>query len=487
MTSIDPFSNAVDMLAARRAGDVSAGELLELHLERIDRFDGELNAIPTRNRDAARERAAAIDRSPGDGAFEGLPLTIKDCIVVGGLPSTAGMEAWRDNVPTSDGPVAARVLGAGAVLMGKTNVPPMASDWQSDNPVFGRTVNPWDHRRTPGGSTGGGAAALAVGMTPLEFGSDIGGSIRVPAAFCGLYGHRPSDSAVPRSGHVPGPPVPMPGSVMGVQGPLARSAADLELALDVIAGPEPGEDAWRLELPPARGRSLADLRVAVLPPLDVMPVDGSVGAALERVASAVGSAGATVAETAPDVDWTALLETYNALLAIAVFGEMTPEQREKVATDRAASGDELDVGTVRGLRATAFEVARLHVERERVRQRFAEFFRDWDVLIAPVTLGPAFEHTRERWADRTATVNGRAVPYGRRVVPPALATLPGLPATAFPAGRVVVDDGDRGTLELPIGLQAIGPYLEDRTPIRFAGLLADEIGGFVPPPLATGR
>lgn len=481
-TSIDPFTSATDMLAARRSGEVTASELLTLHLDRIERFDGELNAIPTRNVDAARARADEIDRSPGDGALEGLPLTIKDCIVVGGLPATAGVEALRDNVPDADGPVAARVLGAGAVLMGKTNVPPMASDWQSDNPVFGRTVNPWDTSRTPGGSTGGGAAAVAVGMSPLELGSDIGGSIRVPAAFCGLYGHRPSDSAVPRSGHVPGPPVPMPGAVMGVQGPLARSAADLELALDVIAGPEPGEDAWRLELPAARASTLADLRVAVLPTLEMMPLDDSVGAALDEVAGEIGRSGGRVGEAAPDVDWKGLIDTYNTLLAIAVFGDMSPEQREKVAADREAAGDDFEAGTVRGLRASAFDVVGLHVERERVRQRFAEFFREWDVLVAPITLGPPFPHTRERWSDRTYTVNGREIPYGRQVVPPAIATLPGLPATAFPVTRVTVDG-----VELPIGLQAIGPYLEDRTPIRFAGLIAERIGGFVPPPLAIAR
>lgn len=481
---IDPLGSATAMLAALRAGNISSAELVELHLDRIDRLDVRLNAIPISNRSGARRRAAELDEGMRSGSgpvgpLHGLPMTLKDCIETAGLPSTAGVEEWRDRLPERDGPIAASVLGAGAVLIGKTNVPPKAADWQADNPVFGRTVNPWDPRRSPGGSTGGGAAALAAGLTPLEIGSDIGGSIRVPAAFCGLYGHRPSDSAVPRSGHVPGSPVPMPGSIMGVQGPLARSAEDLELALDVIAGPEPGEGAWRLELPPARGQRLGGLRVAVLPPLDLMPVSNAVGEAIERVASAASAAGARVTTTAPDIDWRGLLDTYRALLAIAVFADMTPEQRENVAQGFVDSGDEFERGTVRGLRASAYDVARLHIERERVRQRYAEFFRDHDVLLAPITLGPAFEHTRERWSQRTYAVDDRLVPYGWQVVPAAIATLPGLPATAFPVSRVAVDG-----VELPIGLQAIGPYLEDRTPIRFAGLIAREIGGFVPPPLA---
>src|SRR5437660_10978673 len=186
-------------------------------------------------------------------------MTLKESINVRGLRTTAGMSVWKDFRSEHDAPVTTRVQGAGAVVLAKTDVPRMLSDRQSSNPVYGRTNNPWDLSRTPGGSTGGGAAALAAGLTPLEFGSDIGGSIRVPAAFCGVYGHRPSETAMPRSGQFPYPPMPNAAVVMGVQGPLARSADDLELALDVLAGPEVGEDvAWRVELPPARRTRLAD-------------------------------------------------------------------------------------------------------------------------------------------------------------------------------------------------------------------------------------
>src|SRR5881296_2910024 len=266
---IDPFASAVDMLAALRARRLA--------------------------------EAADAQRARGEDApLRGLPMTLKESINVRGLRTTAGMTMWKDFRSEHDAPVTQRVKGAGAVVMAKTNVPQMLADWQSNNPVYGRSNNPWDLARTPGGSTGGGAAALAAGLTPLEFGSDIGGSIRVPAAFCGVYGHRPSETAMPRSGQFPMPPLPNAAVVMGVQGPMARSAADLELALDVAAGAEVGEDvAWRLTLPPARRERLGDFRVAVLPSLDWMPVDGEVAAAVDAVASRLSGLGAKVQVTQP--------------------------------------------------------------------------------------------------------------------------------------------------------------------------------------------
>src|SRR6266550_932240 len=250
---VHAFATATDMLAALRARRVSAVELLELLRQRIERHNPELNAIVEPDFERARRDAEAADarRARGEDApLLGLPMTLKESINVRGLRTTAGMAQWKDFRSEHDAPVTTRVKGAGAVVMAKTNVPQMLSDWQSSNPVYGRTNNPWDLSRTPGGSTGGGAAALAAGLTPLEFGSDIGGSIRVPAAFCGVYGHRPSETAMPRSGQFPIPPRPNPASVMGVVGPLARSAADLQLAMDVIAGPAVGEDiAWQLNMP----------------------------------------------------------------------------------------------------------------------------------------------------------------------------------------------------------------------------------------------
>lgn len=475
--SIGPFASATELLAAREAGAVSATELVGLYADRIAEHNPALNAVVVSCLDEARARAAELDGHSSGGALDGLPITIKDCIDVAGLPSTAGLVERANHRARADAPVTAAVVGAGAVVLGKTNVPPYAGDWQATNPRYGRTVNPWDARRTPGGSTGGGAAAVAAGLSALELGSDIGGSIRVPAAFCGLYGHRPSDSLVPRSGHFPGPPRPVPGSIMGVLGPLARSAADLELALDVIAGPEPDEPAWTVTLPPARAATMAGLRVAVLPVLDEAPVDDVVGAALEHAAATAARLGATVVETAPEIAWTPMIDTYRALLAVAVFAGTDADQRAVLAQRLEAAGNDFERGTVRGLRLGATELAGVLVERQRIRATWADFFRDVDVVLAPITLGPAFEHDDAPFAERVLDVNGEPVYYGRQVVYPAVATLPGLPATAFPVTRI-----ERDGATLPIGLQAIGPYLEDRTPITFAALLERELGGFVPPP-----
>jgi amidase len=478
----DPFASATTILAVLQAGQISATELLEEHLRRIERYNPQINAIVIPNYEQARQRAAEADaaRARGEslGPLHGLPLTIKDCIEVAGLRTTAGVAQRANAISTQSAPVAQRVLDAGAVLIGKTNVPPYASDWQANNEIFGRTNNPWDLGRSPGGSTGGGAAALAAGLIPLEFGSDIGGSIRIPAAFCGVYGHRPSDSAVPRYGHIPGSPLPNPAVIMAVQGPLARSAADLELAFNVIAGPIVGEDvAWRLVLPPARHISLSAFRVAILPQASWLPVDAEIMASLEDLAARLGKLGAKVEETQPEgFDWHKYQETYTSLLNIYMFSELTDKDRQNIARGLRHSADSFTQAQILGLTATAPQFLSLLGRRERFRASFRNFFREWDILLTPVTITPAFPHIAPEisFPSRTLTINGEVVPYGRMQVYPGLATLSGLPTTAFPWGRT--------RQGLPIGLQAIGPYLEDYTPLAFASLLEREFGGFVAPP-----
>ena len=475
----EPYSSAVSMVQALQNQVVSAAELLQLHLERIEQFNPTLNAIVTPDYDHARTVAEKTDSdriSGVDAPLLGLPLTIKDCIDVAGLPGTAGVEAFANRVPESDSRLAARVREAGGVIMGKTNIPPYAADWQSSNPVFGRTNNPWDLGRTPGGSTGGGAAAVAAGLTPLEFGSDIGGSIRVPAAFCGIYGHKPSETALARSGHFPGSPIPNPAATMAVQGPLARTAEDLALGLDVVSGPDVGEDvAWRLEIPPPRHTRLSDFRVAVMPPIEWLPVDDEILAAQERLVETLVESGASVKETQPAAfaDLRGHHRVYSSILGL-VTSSGSAEERRHLARNMRATGDEFQVAMASGIEATGFEFIGWLQERERFRASYREFFADWDVLIAPITIVPAFPHTDAPWPLRTVDVNGSAVPYGLQTVYPAVATLCGQPATAFPVG--LTRSG------LPIGLQAVGPYLEDHTPIRFASLLEAEFAGFRPPP-----
>ena len=483
--TIDAFATASEMLTALRSKQVSAVELLDLHIKRIARHNKALNAIVEPDFERAKTEAQAADarRQRGENwPLLGLPMTLKESINVRGLRTTAGMEHWKDFRSEHDAPVTSRVKAAGAIVMGKTNVPQMLADWQSTNPVYGRTNNPWDVTRTPGGSSGGSAAALAAGLTPLEFGSDIGGSIRVPAAFCGIYGHRPSETAMPRSGQFPMPPMPNAAVVMGVQGPMARSAADLELALDVAAGPEVGEDvAWRLALPPARRARLADFRVAVLPPLDWMPVDAEVAAALDSLASRVSGRGGKVQVTQPEIlgDHREHYALYHSLLAAITSARLPAAEREARLAVARTRDDEWSRASQRGLESPASEYLVWIGQRERYRAAWRAFFRDWDVLLMPTFFAPAYPHWDKPWPGtpesirRTIDINGKPVLEELGLFWASVATLAGQPATAFPAGLT------RGGL--PIGLQAIGPYLEDRTPIRFAELVGAEVGGFARP------
>ncbi len=485
-SSIDGFSTASQMLQALRQRQLSAVELLALHQRRIERYNRRLNAIVIECFEYAREAAEAADAARARGAdapLLGLPITLKESINVRGLLTTAGLPAFAQTQANFDAAATQRLQTAGAVLMGKTNVPPMLADWQTDNEVFGRTNNPWDLARTPGGSTGGGAAALAAGLTPLEVGSDIGGSIRVPAAFCGLYGHRPSDSALPRSGQLPFPPVPNPLGIMGVQGPLARSAAALALALAVLAGPEGGEEvAWRLAFPPPRHERLSEYRVAVLPPITWVPVDTEIMAAQEELVSRLGRAGAQVQMIQPELlgDLQAHHVLYVSLIS-AVTGARSPEaERRRLVELSRGYDDAFSEARRQGWLASVGDYFAWYGQREQYRAAYRTFFREWDVLLAPITLISAFPHLKLAWPreakdfEHTITVNGAAVAYELQLVYPGIATLSGQPATAFPVGLTRAG--------LPIGLQAIGPYLEDRTPIHFATLLERECGGFRRPP-----
>jgi amidase len=483
---IDAFATATEMLAALAARRVSALELLDLHVGRIARFNPSLNAIVETDFERARRGAAGADarRARGEGApLLGLPMTLKESVNVRGLRTTAGMPFWKDFRSEHDAPVTVRVNGAGAVVMAKTNVPQMLADWQSSNPVYGRTNNPWDLTRTPGGSTGGGAAALAAGLTPLEFGSDIGGSIRVPAAFCGVYGHRPSETAMPRSGQFPFPPLPNAAAVMGVQGPLARSAEDLELGLDVAAGPEAGEDiAWRLTIPPARRERLSEFRVAVLPSIDWLPLDAEIGAALDGLASRLGRLGCFVKIAQPDMlgDHREHYALYLTLLAAMTSARVPADQRRERLEVMRTRDDEWSRALQRGIESGAPDFVAWGAQRERYRAAWRTFFRDWDVLLAPAFFVPAYPHwdkpcpVTPASITKTVDVNGKPTLEELGLVYPSVTTLAGQPATALPVG--LTRSG------LPIGLQSIGPYLEDRTPIRFASLVAREFGGFTRPP-----
>jgi amidase len=476
--TIDHYASAGEMLSALRARDISAAELTELHIARIEAHDGELNAIPVKTFDRARAQAQAADArlAAGDQApLLGLPMTLKESTQVAGLPQSAGIPDFKTYAPAADGLLARAVFEAGAGLLGKTNIPVALGDWQADSPVYGRTSNPWDLSRTPGGSTGGGGAALAAGLTPLEVGSDIGGSIRVPAAYCGAYGHRPSETAIPKTGAFPLADLPNPAFLMGVQGPLARTAADLELLFDVLRGPDIGEEvAWQQALPPPRRQALGEFRVAVIDSVAGVHASRAMQGRLEELAGVLSRAGARVEAAAPAIDLEAYFHDYVRLLQVMVTQAQPRPEREANAARLRASGDPANVAQADGLVMDAHDYLDLLRRREIARAAWRAFFRDWDIVIAPMALDSAFPHQTASFEERTLTVDNQTVPYFANIVFPMLAIFSGLPSTAFPAGL--------DSQGLPLGLQAIGPYLEDHTTLKFAQLVEREWYRFEAPP-----
>lgn len=446
-------TSAGDLAAALAAGRVSALELFDAAVKAIETKDGPINAVVVRDFDRALAAAKAADAALARGERRpllGVPMTVKESHNIAGLPTTWGLAPFKGWTPRADSTGVTRLKAAGAVILGKTNVPPNLGDWQSVNPVYGRTNNPHDLGRSPGGSSGGGAAALAAGMVPLEFGSDIGGSIRVPAHFCGVYGHKPTHNLVPITGQAP-PTLegPSGGVEFGVVGPLARTAEDLGLALGVLAGPE-GDDAaaYRLELRPPRATSLKDFRVLVLSAHPIAGTDEEVLAPIQALADRLREAGASVADDSPLVpDLAASHATYMSMLGTIMSrrgpGDGPPAQLDAYAW-------------MNGLDAVA-----------RARAAWAQLFRDFDVVLAPPFGTPAFPHIdNPNWAERTLSVNGEAVPYTTQLGWPGVATFPGLPSTCAPIART------KGGL--PTGVQIIGPRFEDLTPIAFAALIARE-------------
>lgn len=477
------------MLARRiRERELSSVELCDLYLARIERLNGPINAVVTLDVERVRARArtldAALARGELAGPLHGLPMTIKDAYETAGLRTTGGAPEYREHVPQTNALAVQRLVDAGAVILGKTNVPAYSSDVQTYNAIFGTTNNPHDLTRTPGGSSGGAAAALASGFCALELGSDIGGSIRTPSSWCGVYGHKPSHGLVPVRGHIPGPPGTLAEGDLNVGGPLARSAEDLALALDIVAGPDAVRGkAWKLALPPARADRLTGYRVAAWLDDPSFPVDARVRARLEALVSALRGAGVAVdTETRPELELDKLFETYWKLLNPIVVSGMPREVIEMLAeVARTAPSEDKStlVETARNATARHLEWLRWNEQRARINARWATFFEHFDVLLMPVNPVTAIPHDHaEPILVRPIVVNGESRSYVDLFGWIAPATLSWLPATVAPVGRA--DDG------LPVGVQIVGPYLEDRTPIDFAARLRDVVGGFELPAGLSG-
>lgn len=478
------FLSTEELTARLHAGEVTSVDLVDDAIARIERDDTTINAICVADFDRARAAAREADRARARGAVGpllGIPVTVKESYNVTGLPTTWGMPQFADYMPGEDALVVSRLRAAGAVILGKTNVPFMLQDWQSFNDIYGTTNNPWDPTRTSGGSSGGSAAALASGFGPLSVGSDLAGSLRAPAHFCGVYAHKPTFGLVPTRGMAPPhtPSFPAEGD-LAVCGPMARTARDLTVLLDVMAGQDPLTlgVSYRLDLPPARHQVLSDFRVLILDEHPVTATGSAVRAGVDRVADALVGGGARVERDTsllPDLSEAATL--YAQLMFSRVGSRLPSEAYERLRADAAAAeADERGIDTARlhSMTSSHREWVEANTRREHHRAAWRRVFSEFDAVVCPVTPTPAFPHDHTPGlGERRIDVDGVDHPYLDQTVWAGLATMPGLPATAVPAGR-----SPQG---LPVGVQLLGPMFEDRTPLRLAELLEHAIGGFGAP------
>jgi amidase len=478
---IRAFASATQLAGEIRDRKIGCVELLDFFLARAEKHNPQLNAIIVWQIDKARDRARAADEALAKGEnwgpLHGVPMTVKESFNLAGLPTTFGNPVWKGNVPAANSVVVDRLESAGAIIYGKTNVPYMLADSQSFNDIYGTTNNPWDLARGPGGSSGGEAATLAAGLSALGAGSDIGGSLRNPAHFCGIYGHKPSWGLIPTRGHSP-PGIVTPTDI-SVVGPMARHAEDLALALGILAGPDLlQQTAWRVVPPPPRGRSLKDFRVAVWASAPEAPIDNSVATLFAKAVAAIAKAGAKVDESArPSVTLADNHRLFMQLLRAATAGRLTDEafaEQVKIAETLSPDDTSPRAHIARGATMSHRDWGRANEQRSKLRYQWRDFFTRYDVLLAPVAATAAYPH------DHNPDVGARRIMINGQPHPPVeitwagLAALSYLPATAAPIGLT--------SAGLPVGLQIIGAEGEDPTTIEFARLLAGEIGGFVPPP-----
>jgi amidase len=475
---MDPtFFSAARLSDLVRDGRIGCLELLDNFIARVERLDARINAIVARDFDRARDRARVLD-SAKDRSMPlfGVPMTVKESLDVAGLATTWGLPAMRASNAGKNATSVERLLAVGAILFGKTNVPAMLADLQTFNELYGTTNNPWDVTRSPGGSSGGSAAALAAGFTGIEVGTDLGSSIRNPAHYCGVFGHKPTWGICPLSGHALKGREPYPD--ISVVGPLARSAEDLAIALDAMVGPEAIEGSWKLQLPPPRATSLKGMRVAVMTEHPLSEVDASITERLLALATFLRQEGATVSDTArPELD----LACHHRLFIEMMFATVSADNDANAMRhwrDDASQRREDDVSfsamMARGMSMIHGDWVVGNEQRQHMRRAWAAFFRDWDVLLCPTMASPALPHDHTEVLSRSINVNGHAVPFTDQLFWAGIASLCLLPATIAPLG--FSPDG------LPVGVQIVGPQYGDRTTIEVARLFEQLWQSFVPPP-----
>ena len=473
------YDDAHSLITKIKNKEVSCIEVLEAFLKRVEKVNPEINAVVALDADGALEKAKIADEkiSKGEelGSLHGLPMTIKDAFEVEGLISTGGNPSWRENLPKKNAEAVQRLVDAGAIIFGKTNVPFLSSDLQSFNDIYGTTNNPYDLERTPGGSSGGSAAALASGMTPLELGSDIGGSIRIPSHFCGLFGHKPSYNIISEVGHMPPPPGAIStGNGLSVGGPLARCPEDLELALNVLVAPQVQDNhAWNIKLPETRTENIKDLRVAVWPDEPYAEVDEEISNLIKSTAEDLKSAGATVETAKLPFTFAEIDKLYSGLLNPLMLAGSPPAVIKNLQSlsEGLDPEDNSELSkVVRGSVLTHTDWVVVNAMRQDIRQKWREFFTNYDVVLSPTTIVPAFKHNHDPVHDRKLTVNGTEQEYLRTTLWAGPAVMAGLPSTNVPIGF--------SKEKLPIGMQVMGPYLEDKTCITAAKMIRDIRGGF---------
>ncbi len=476
------FRSAKQLASGVRRRKIGCLELLEHYLKRVEQHNPALNAIIATDLPAARKRARAADRALAKGTvwgpLHGVPMTIKESFNVVGMPTTWGQTELRENMPQANALAVDRFLAAGVTLFGKTNVPLMLADWQSYNAVYGTTNNPWDTTLSPGGSSGGSAAALAAGLTGIEAGSDIGASIRNPAHYCGVYGHKPTYGICSPKGHA------LPGRVsasdISVIGPLARSADDLAIALAVMAGPDEIDGAgYRLALPAPRQKSLRQFKVALMLDDPNAEVDRPVQDLLQALGDFLAKKKVKVSDQArPDIDTTHCQRVYIALLRAATSGRQSDAafaKNQEIARTLAPEDHSYFAQMTRANTMSHRTWLAMNEERHHMRLAWAEFFREYDLLLCPAASSAAFphDHAGERH-ERTILVNGKRVPTTDQLFWAGYPCLSYLPSTIAPIG--LTKSG------LPVGVQIVGPQYGDRTCIEFARFLEREYYAFTPPP-----
>jgi len=499
MTSIDPTGATAAAIAhAVASQSMRSVDVLDALLARMDAINPAINAVVALDIDRARAACEAADAAviAGDiplGPLHGVPITIKDVWETEGLVTTSGAPELAAHLPAADAVGVARLKAAGAIVFGKTNVPLWAGDDQTFNEVYGRTNNPWDLGRTTSGSSGGAAAAVATGITPIEFGSDIGGSIRTPAHACGVYGLKPSWGVIPSRGHIPFRPGALVENDVNCGGPLARSVEDLRLGLDILAGPlDENAIGWRLDLPiegpaggwwpassdPSSSQTLDGLRVAITLTDERFPVASDVQQSLRAFADRLTDAGAAVTETPLPVSVFDGFRSWQDLVLPQIGAMLSDEHVAAFAGLEALdAGDDIMLRSGQGLVLRWRDVLRADQHRQTQRQAWAAHFTNFDVVLAPPMATTAFPHDTERdFPSRVVEIDGVEFAHTDLTAWPGAIGAMLLPVVVLPTGRTEHTN-------LPVGVQVIGPYLRDRWLLDVAARLDAVAGRFAQPPI----